>query len=173
MDVADMVTNGLTGDNVTSAMTNGLGAGAWGAGTLGAAGGTAATVAAPLMAAGAAGVTVGGYGNDVVEDLGWLGESDSVDKNGRRKNRNWSDLAADWAYNADSTAGAVGKFLAGSIIGAGGAAGTAVIGAGRAVAGAATDGGNAVGRAIGLWGSPLFDGVGAQIAGARASNDNG
>jgi hypothetical protein len=169
MDIANIVENGLTGDNMTSALTNGLGAGSWMAGTAGVAGGAASTVAAPLMAAGAGGLTVGSYGNGVVEKLGWLGKSGEVDKNGEQKNRNWSDLAADWAYDADSTAGTIAGFVAGTVAGGIGAAGTAVYGAGRAVRGGVADGANALGRATGWWGNPLLAGVGGQVAAARAT----
>lgn len=144
-NIYDMSQNGLNATNGLSAASNALNVGSWGAATFGAAGGAASTVAAPLMAAGAAGISLGMASNDWIADKGILGKDEATGKG-----RSWSDMAADWGTAADDAVG-------------GGALGTA---AGIA----ATLGGSIVGTAGTILTAPLVigegivDGIGALLS---------
>jgi hypothetical protein len=84
-DVHDMTQNGVNVDNGMSATGNALGVGSYAAGTFGAAGGTAATVAAPLMAAAAGGLAVGGVMNSIADS------EYALDENGMGTDDHWQD----------------------------------------------------------------------------------
>lgn len=116
-DIADMSKRGINAENGLDALGNGLGVGAWLAGS---------TPAGLLMGAGAGGMAVGNASNNFIADTGVLG------KNVDRSSRNWSDMAADWGTAADEavgggalgTAAGLGATVAGSVVGTGGAIAT-------------------------------------------------
>lgn len=135
-NIYDMSQNGLNVGNGMNAASNALNVGSWGAATFGAAGGAASTVAAPLMAAGAAGLSLGMASNDFIADMGWLGGHGS-DPN--KKGRSWSEMAGDWGAAADDwagggalgTAAGIGATLAGSVVGTAGTIASAPLVIGR------------------------------------------
>jgi hypothetical protein len=145
-DVHDMTQNGLNVNNGLSATSNALGLGSWAAGTFGAAGGTAATTAAPLMAAGAAGLTLGTAGNEYAKELGWAG------KGSDGKNRSWSDMAGDWGAAGYEKGGhwlGIPALAGGILVGGAGAAVTGTMAAGRAVGRGAKSVGRGIKRGVG------------------------
>lgn len=129
-DVHDMTQNGINVDNGLSATGNGLGLGAWAAGTFGAAGGGAATVAAPLMAAGAGGLAVGGLMNRIADS------SYAMDEHGQGTDDRWQQSIID-----DAIANGEDPTSTWNII-KGGAAGTA---------GQLVDTARGIGNWVGSW----------------------
>lgn len=165
-NVYDMTQNGVDANNGMNAASNALNVGSWGAATFGAAGGAASTVAAPLMAAGAAGLSLGMASNSYMSEKGWLGNNE----NGT--GRSWSDMAGDWGTSWDEAAGGgalgtaagIAGVLAGSVVGTAGTIATAPMVIGHGLWNGASAIGGGIGHAASAIGGGIADGVGALLS---------
>lgn len=95
-NIHNIATEGANEENVPDTLFNATGVGS---GIAGLVGGTATTVAAPLLTAFAAGGAIGGAGNNYAKKKGLAG------KNDEGKNRSWSEMAADWGRSAQEFGG--------------------------------------------------------------------
>ena len=124
-DLYGISQDGLTNGNGTSAVGNGLGLGAYIAGS---------SPAGMVMAAGAGGMALGNMSNSMISDSGLLGDNEyEHDADGNPVGRSWSDMAADWGTSADEwagggnwgTAAGLAATAAGSFVGTAGTIATA------------------------------------------------
>lgn len=140
-DIYDMTQNGFTVDNTMSGAGNALGVGSWAAGTFGAAGGGLSTVAAPLMAAGAGGLAIGGLMNSIADS------KYALDENGQGTDDRWQQGIIDRAIANGEDPSSFGNVVLGGLAGTAGQ----IVDVGKGIGGALGAAGSAVWSAVTGW----------------------